>query len=58
MPLCVPALPGVYVGQNGAFGYGTFSTAVERGWFDERLDFEYGTGAINDSVVGHYTQVT
>ena len=55
---CVAALPGVYIGQNGAFGHGSFSTAVKKGWFDEREVFVYGSGAVNDSVVvGHYTQV-
>ncbi|PVD38925.1 hypothetical protein C0Q70_01550 [Pomacea canaliculata] len=48
-------LPGVNIGQNGAFGQSTFANAV-KSWFDERKDFIYGTGSTG-GVVGHYTQV-
>nr|KAG5697164.1 hypothetical protein BaRGS_002173 [Batillaria attramentaria] len=51
-----PDLPGVYVGQNAAYGYRNWQTAIEA-WHDEVSDFQYGKGAINDSVVGHYTQI-
>nr|KAG5704927.1 hypothetical protein BaRGS_003910 [Batillaria attramentaria] len=51
----VPSLPGIYVGQNGAFGYSTYAGAV-MGWYNEVNNFEYGTGSTG-GVVGHYTQV-
>nr|KAG5704926.1 hypothetical protein BaRGS_003909 [Batillaria attramentaria] len=49
------ALPGIYVGQNGGFGYPTYAGAV-MGWYNEVNNFEYGTGSTG-GVVGHYTEV-
>lgn len=47
---------GIYTGQNLAWGYGTWSAAIQ-GWFDEVKDFTYGKGSMNGKAVGHYTQV-
>ncbi|KAK7494403.1 hypothetical protein BaRGS_00014295 [Batillaria attramentaria] len=54
----VPSLPGIHVGQNGAFGYGSWDSAVQ-GWYNEVQYFEYGVGSTtgNWEDVGHYTQV-
>ena len=47
---------GISIGQNLAWGYGTWNAAIQ-GWFDEEKDFEFGRGSINGKDVGHYTQV-
>ncbi|KAK7506406.1 hypothetical protein BaRGS_00002518 [Batillaria attramentaria] len=51
----VPSLPGIHVGQNAAFGYRSFTSAVQA-WFNEYKNFKYGTGS-KGGVVGHYTQM-
>nr|KAG5713690.1 hypothetical protein BaRGS_024738 [Batillaria attramentaria] len=52
----VPSLPGIHVGQNGAFGQQTFVAGVQT-WFNEVADFEYGKGETTEgAVVGHYVQ--
>ncbi|KAK7506739.1 hypothetical protein BaRGS_00002214, partial [Batillaria attramentaria] len=53
----VPSLPGIHVGQNGAFGQQTFVAGVQT-WFNEVADFEYGKGETTEgAVVGHYVQL-
>ena len=50
------------IGQNGAFGYGSWSSAV-RGWHNEVKLFTYGKKYSDNtnpkwSAIGHYTQVS
>ncbi|XP_076462294.1 uncharacterized protein LOC143294728 [Babylonia areolata] len=51
-----PDLPGVYIGQNAAYGYRNWQTAIEA-WHDEVSDFKFGQGSLTGEVVGHYTQL-
>ena len=48
-----PALPGVAIGQNAAYGYSDFAGGVE-GWFGEISDWSYGQA--RSSATGHYIQ--
>nr|KAG5704925.1 hypothetical protein BaRGS_003908 [Batillaria attramentaria] len=54
----VPSLPGIHVGQNAAYGYGSFDSAIQ-GWYDEVQFYVYGVGSTTGywKDVAHYTQV-
>ena len=47
---------GIYVGQNLAWGYDSWSIAI-KAWHDEVNLFTYAGTNNNFGAVGHYTQV-
>ena len=48
---------GIFIGQNLAWGYGTWSAAIE-GWHSEVSMMHFGDSSLDISDVGHYTQVS